>query len=161
VQQLIDQHLADAKLGFKTRKNYRSQADKHIVPCIGRQKVRTVDARVTDSFYSELRRCRDHCNGRLQVQHRTNQQHECDERCRTHVCKPLSETSILYIHQILSGGLVPGERGQPGEGLGVAVARRLGLDGVEVPVDGLRDALAAGAGGRGGELEDRHRGLPR
>jgi hypothetical protein len=44
VQQLIDQHLADAKLGFKTRKNYRSQADKHIVPCIGRQKVREVDA---------------------------------------------------------------------------------------------------------------------
>jgi hypothetical protein len=64
VEQLIDRHLADAKLGFKTRKNYRSQADKHIVPCIGQQKVRAVDAAITDSFYSELRRCRDHCDGR-------------------------------------------------------------------------------------------------
>jgi hypothetical protein len=33
VQQLIDQHLDDAKLGFKTRINYRSQAEKHIIPC--------------------------------------------------------------------------------------------------------------------------------
>ena len=103
VQRLIDQHLTDAKLGFKTRINYRSQAEKHIIPCIGRQKVRAVDARITDAFYSELRRCRDHCNGRPQVQHRTTQQHDCDERCRPHVCRPLSESSILYIHQILSG----------------------------------------------------------
>jgi hypothetical protein len=43
-----------------------------------------------DAFYAELRRCRDHCNGRPQIQHRTIQQHDCDERCRSHVCKPLS-----------------------------------------------------------------------
>jgi hypothetical protein len=60
-------------------------------------------SRVTDSFYSELRRCREHCNGRPQVQHRTTHRHNCDERCRPHVCKPLNESSILYIHQILSG----------------------------------------------------------
>ncbi|MEU4295421.1 hypothetical protein AB0E63_44995 [Kribbella sp. NPDC026596] len=48
---------AEAKLGIKTRNNYRSQADKHIVPCIGHQKVRAVDADIADSFYSELRRC--------------------------------------------------------------------------------------------------------
>jgi len=63
VQQLIDRHLADAKLGIKTRKNYRSQAEKHIIPCIGQQKVRAVDADISDSFYAELRRCRDHCDG--------------------------------------------------------------------------------------------------
>jgi hypothetical protein len=64
VEQLIERHLADAKLGFKTRKNYRSQADKHILKCIGTQKVRAIDAEITDSFYAELRRCRDHCDGR-------------------------------------------------------------------------------------------------
>jgi hypothetical protein len=116
VQQLIDQHLGDAKLGFKTRINYRSQAEKHIIPCIGRQKVRAVDARVTDSFYSELRRCRDHCNGRPQVQHRTTQQHDCGERCRPHVCKPLSESSILYIYQILSGAFRRAVRPEVGVG---------------------------------------------
>jgi len=55
VQQLIDRHLADAKLGIKTRKNYRSQAEKHIIPCIGQRKVRAVDADISDSFYAELR----------------------------------------------------------------------------------------------------------
>ena len=70
VEQLIERHLADAKLGFKTRKNYRSQADKHILKCIGSQKVRAIDAEITDSFYAELRRCRDHCDGRPQIHHR-------------------------------------------------------------------------------------------
>jgi integrase len=103
VQQLIEQHLKDAKLGFKTRKNYSSQAGKHVLPRIGHLKVRAVDARVMDSFYSELRRCRDHCDGRPRVQHRTPQEHQCDHRCKPHVCRALSESSILYIHQILSG----------------------------------------------------------
>ncbi|MEU8227316.1 tyrosine-type recombinase/integrase [Kribbella sp. NPDC048915] len=103
VEQLLERHLADAKLGFKTAKNYRSQSDKHIVRTIGRVKVRAVDAGVMDSFYSELRRCRDHCNKKPRIDHRTDRAHECDERCKPHVCEALSESSILYIHQILSG----------------------------------------------------------
>jgi len=39
----------------QTRKNYRSQAEKHIIPCIGQRKVRAVDADISDSFYAELR----------------------------------------------------------------------------------------------------------
>jgi integrase len=103
VRQLIERHLTDAKLGIKTRINYRSQADKHIIPCIGRQKVRAIDADIADSFYSELRRCRDHCDGKPRVDHRTDGPHECDRRRKPHACKPLSESSVLYIHQILSG----------------------------------------------------------
>ena len=103
VEQLLERHLADAKLGFKTKKNYRSQADKHIIPTIGRVKVRAVDADVMDSLYTELRRCRDHCDRQPRTDHRTNRSHECDERCKPHICDALSESSILYIHQILSG----------------------------------------------------------
>ena len=73
--QLIDRHIADAKLGIKTRKNYRSQADKHIVACIGHVKVRAIGADITDSFYAELRRCRDHCDKRPRVDHRTARPH--------------------------------------------------------------------------------------
>ena len=73
----------DAKLGFKTRINYRSQAEKHIIPCVGRQKMRAVD----------------HCNGRPQVQHRTTQQHDCDQRCRPHVCKPLKTAANKFTAQ--------------------------------------------------------------
>jgi integrase len=103
VAQLIDRHIAEAKLGLKTRKNYRGQADKHILPCIGHQKVRAVDAAISDSFYAELRRCRDHCDGRPRTDHRTAMPHDCDARCKPHACRPLKETSVLYIHQILSG----------------------------------------------------------
>jgi len=37
----------------------------------------------------------------------------------------------------------PGDRGQAGEGLGVASPGRRGLDAVEVAVDGVGDVLAA------------------
>ena len=103
VEQLLERHLTDAKLGFKTLQNYRSQVAKHITPILGRLKVRAIDADITDSFYSELRRCRDHCDRRPRIDHRTASDHECDWRCKPHVCKPLSESSILYLHQILSG----------------------------------------------------------
>ena len=60
-------------------------------------------------------------------------------------------------------GLSSGERGQLGEGIGVAVAGDPGLHGVEVAVNGGRDGLAVGggAGERGRERDDRHEGLPR
>jgi integrase len=103
VEQLIERHMKDGIFGTKTRKNYRSQADKHILPCIGSAKVRRVDAEVIESFYSELRRCNDHCDGRPRTDHRTDGPHDCDGRCRPHKCRPLKESSILYIHQILSG----------------------------------------------------------
>jgi hypothetical protein len=103
VAQLIDRHIAEAKLGVKTRKNYRSQADKHIIPCIGHEMVRVVDAAISDSFYTELRWCRDHCDGRPRIDHRTARPHDCDERCKPHACRPLKESSVLYLHQILSG----------------------------------------------------------
>ncbi len=103
VAQLIDRHIAEAKLGIKTRKNYRSQADKHIVPCIGHEKVRAVDASISDSFYAELRRCREHCDRRPRIDHRTAGRHDCDDRCKPHACRPLKESSVLYLHQILRG----------------------------------------------------------
>ncbi len=36
---------------------------------------------------------------------RTGQAHECDGRCRSHVCRPLSRSTIRQIHVILSGAL--------------------------------------------------------
>ncbi|TCN36870.1 site-specific recombinase XerD [Kribbella orskensis] len=103
VEQLLERHLKDGIFGTKTLKNYRGQADKHIVPCIGFTKVRRVDAEIIESFYSELRRCNDHCEGKPRTDHRTGLAHECDSRCKPHKCTPLKESSILYIHQILSG----------------------------------------------------------
>lgn len=37
------------------------------------------------------------------IDHRTPGKHDCDERCRAHVCKPLEPASVRKIHNILSG----------------------------------------------------------
>jgi integrase len=71
---------------------------------LGQVKIGRLDAEVLDSFYAELRRCRRHCaRKRGLIDHRTDREHECDERCRPHRCKPLAATTIRHIHFILSG----------------------------------------------------------
>jgi hypothetical protein len=89
---------------------YVRYADKHIRPFIGRTSVGSLDAGMFDSLYAELRRCRDrrcrdHCDRSAYVEHRTERAHECDARCRPHVCTPLSASTIRQIHFVLSGAL--------------------------------------------------------
>jgi hypothetical protein len=88
-----------------TLATYIGYADKHIRPLIGQVQVGALDADVFDSFYAELRRCREHCTGARFVEHRTPAAHECDPRCRPHTCRPLGASTIRQIHFILSGAL--------------------------------------------------------
>jgi hypothetical protein len=91
VNQLLDKYLSEADLEFNTLDVYNGYADKHIRPLLGTVKVGSLDAGIMDSLYAELRRCRDHCkHAKGQVDHRTTREHECDERCRPHTCKPLA-----------------------------------------------------------------------
>jgi len=103
----VDQHLERYLNQFdgapKTLSLYRGYVRKHISPFLGHIKVGALDADVLDSFYAELRRCRDHCSGRRFVQHRTRGQHDCDHRCGPHQCRPLGPTTIRHMHFILSG----------------------------------------------------------
>jgi integrase len=106
VNQLLDRYLAEADLEFNTLDVYRGYADKHIRPFLGQEKVGSLDAGVMDSLYAELRRCREHCKKtKGQIDHRTSRQHECDDRCRPHTCKPLAASTIRQIHFILYGAL--------------------------------------------------------
>jgi hypothetical protein len=75
----------------------------HISPLLGHLKVGQLDAEVLDSFYAELRRCRAHCSGRRQVDHRRSGPHECDHRCGPHECRPLGPTTVRHMRFILSG----------------------------------------------------------
>ncbi|GAA1239600.1 hypothetical protein GCM10009676_25410 [Prauserella halophila] len=75
---------------------------KHVEPFISDEKVGDVDADTLESLYRESKRCREHCTGRY-VQHRTPRQHECDQRCRQHVCTPLGTSARRQIHWLLSG----------------------------------------------------------
>ncbi|MDQ4115986.1 MAG: site-specific integrase, partial [Actinomycetota bacterium] len=107
VEQLLDQHFELLEVEPTTLATYVTLARGHIRPLIGRQKVGALHARVFDSFYAELRRCRVHCDrrDRTLVDHRTSQNHKCDKRCGSHRCKPLSKSTIRQIHVILSGAL--------------------------------------------------------
>lgn len=103
VNQLLDRYLDQLDAAPRTIELYRGYVRKHIAPLIGHLKVSALDAEILDSFYAELRRCRDHCTGRPKLQHRTRASHQCDERCRKHACRPLGGTTVRHMHFILSG----------------------------------------------------------
>ena len=105
VGQLLDRHLEMAELDHSTLETYRGYVKKHIKPLLGSKKVGLLDADVLDSFYAELRRCREHCASRKEIDHYTREPHDCDERCGPHVCRPLSASTVRQIHFILSGAL--------------------------------------------------------
>lgn len=104
INQLLDRYLDQFDGAPRTLELYRGYVRKHISPLLGDVKVAALDAEILDSFYAELRRCRNHCSGRRPgLQHRTSKRHQCDERCRPHVCRPLGATTIRHMHFILSG----------------------------------------------------------
>jgi integrase len=105
VNQLLDRYLERLQADRKTKKRYRQLVELHVRPFIGDEKAGRVDGEILDSLYAELRRCRLHCTSRRnRIDHRTQRAHECDERCRPHECRPLSEGTIRLLHHgVLSG----------------------------------------------------------
>lgn len=125
VDHLLDRYLELLDVSAHTKRDYKSLINKHIKPLLGELKVsRFADyssAEVLESFYAELRRCRNHCDGIPFVQHRTTHAHDCDPHpktacnppnrdcrhcrraCGPHVCKPLGKSAIRQSHWILSG----------------------------------------------------------
>jgi integrase len=98
----MERHLSLLRVSPSTRSGYQAYVDRHILPLIGRVKLGALDADVLDSFYAELGRCQDHCNGEARVDHRTRVAHDCDERCVSHRCQPLSDSTMRQIHYLLS-----------------------------------------------------------
>ena len=103
VDQLLERYLNLFDGSPNTLELYRTHARNHISPLLGHLKVGQLTPETLDSFYAELRRCRAHCTSRRAIDHRVKGDHECDGRCRKHVCKPLSPTTIRHIRYILSG----------------------------------------------------------
>ena len=122
--QLLDKWLEVLDVDPSTRRGYANNIRKHIRPLLGSLSLTRLDVQTLDSFYAELRRCREHCNGRPQLQHRTNQEHRCDEHdgkpcspadpancracrraCKRHVCRGLANSTVRQIHWIISGAL--------------------------------------------------------
>jgi integrase len=91
VSQLLDRWLSVVEVGENTRAGYESYIEHHIRPVLGEQPLTRLDPETLESFYAMLRRCRAHCTGR--------------SRDRSHVCEPLSASTVRQIHSVLSGAL--------------------------------------------------------
>jgi integrase len=124
VGQLIDRWFAVLKVEPTTRRGYEGKIRKHIRPLLGELPLTRLDVEALDSFYAELRRCGEHCDGRPYIAHRTPHPHRCDEHkgapcmpadpsgchacrrvCRPHVCRGLSDSTVRQVHWIVSGAL--------------------------------------------------------
>src|SRR5215210_3198015 len=86
VGQLLDRWLQVLDVDPLTREGYDGKIRKQIRPLLGSLPLARLDVETLDSFYAELRRCREHCDGRRQLQHWTRQTHSCGLACKPHVC---------------------------------------------------------------------------
>jgi integrase len=103
LNQLLDRWLEVLDVEASTRVGYVRKIDKHVRPMLETMQVARIDAELLETYYARLRKCREHCDSRRYVQHRTSRDHECDDRCGPHVCKGLADATVRQIHWILSG----------------------------------------------------------
>ena len=102
----IDEWLRTAELEDSTRETYRGYIKRTIQPAIGRVGLNKVTARVLETLYAELRRCRTRCNGRPFVEHKLDSEHDCVKaKCAPHQCRPMAASTVRQIHAIISGTL--------------------------------------------------------
>lgn len=138
LQVALDDQLRMLDLEPKSRHAYDGYIRNHVGPLLGHVPVADIDARVLEEFYAELRRCRKHCNGALEIDHRVDGPHECRtvrhryppgrrpagghknhdcakskcvvQECQPHVCNPLSKSTVSKIHHLIKGALASAVR---------------------------------------------------
>ncbi|MDT7653662.1 MAG: integrase, partial [Pseudonocardiales bacterium] len=103
VSQLLERYLSVLEIEDTTRWGYESMIRLYIRPLLGDLAIGRIDGETLDAFYAELRRCRARCDRRSRIDHRTDAEHECDDRCAKHVCKPLGASYLRQIHTVLNG----------------------------------------------------------
>jgi integrase len=96
VGQLLDRWLQVLDVDPSTRRGYEGYIRMDIRPALGSRPLTRLDVETLDSFYAELRRCREHYDGRPHLQHRTSQ---------PHMCCALADSTVRQIHWIISGAL--------------------------------------------------------
>ena len=102
----LDEWMRNTELEESTRHTYEGYIRRTIRPALGEEQVKKVTARVLESFYTELRRCRKRCDSNPFIEHKTEDEHDCAKKnCKAHVCRPMGSSTIRQIHAILSGTL--------------------------------------------------------
>jgi hypothetical protein len=134
----IEKWLRVHEIEDSTRQGYEAYLRLHIGPTIGDEPVGKISARLLEELYAELRRCSDRCDGTPRIDHRVDGPHECRtvrhrwppgrppaggypdhdcmkaacvvRVCPPHACTPLSNSTILKIHYVISGALSAAQR---------------------------------------------------
>lgn len=103
----LSEWMRTNELEESTRHTYQGYIDRTILPALGDTAVSKITARLLESFYTDLRRCRVRCDGKPYVEkHMKFGKHDCAaENCKPHVCKPMGSSTVRQIHAILSGTL--------------------------------------------------------
>lgn len=108
----VDQWMRNGEIEDSTRAGYVNYIEHYIRPAIGKLPVSKVNARTLESFYTELRRCRIHCDGKPFIEkHKKSGDHDCvTEECKPHKCSPLAASTVRQIHSVISGTMSAAER---------------------------------------------------
>ena len=102
----MDEWLAGHQAEATTLATYRFYVERFLRPALGDQTLvhlAQLGPRPYEQLYAQLRHCRRRCQGgRKFIEHRTSRPHECDPRCKPHVCTPVAASSIRQCHAVLS-----------------------------------------------------------
>jgi integrase len=122
----LDEWMRKTEIQESTRHTYEGYIRRTIKPALGQEPIKKVTARVLESLYAELRRCRKRCDGKPYIEkHKTEKEHDCaTEKCKVHTCSPMGSSTIRQIHAIISGTLDAAERWEWIDSTPARVARK-------------------------------------
>ncbi len=90
---------------------YDGYVDRTIKPALGDAAINKITARMLESLYADLRRCRGRCDGKPFIEHKKEGDRDCGTaKCKPHKCKPMAASTVRQIHAIVSGTLDAAER---------------------------------------------------
>lgn len=114
---VLDAWLTTHEVDPSTLASYKRSVEKRIKPALGSVALANITPRVLEAFYAELRRCRDRCDRKPFIEHRTAEPHDCEategrsrKRCRPHKCLPYAAGTIRETHSIISGAMAAAVR---------------------------------------------------
>jgi integrase len=102
----VNEWFRQADLEDSTRNSYAGYISRVIKPVLGDVSLKKLGARELETLYSELRRCRQRCDDKPFIEHKSTDDHDCTEaECTPHECNPMASSTVRQIHSIISSTL--------------------------------------------------------
>ncbi|SFR29363.1 Phage integrase, N-terminal SAM-like domain [Lentzea waywayandensis] len=107
--EVLDEWLSGHDIEETTLSGYKMYVRRYLRPAFGEvtlTRLLQLGPKAFEDFATDVKRCRRRCKPRVKlIDHRTERDHKCDDRCKPHACKPLGPSSIRQIHAVMSGAL--------------------------------------------------------